>query len=107
MPPFLKDSLGSIIRALIAGPLAWFVTQGFFSESEAEQYGAAAAAFIIAAGWGIWQKYKSRQKLVTALASTKPTTEEAVMAKVADGRAPSVSTPVTVVPTVTAVEAGD
>jgi len=53
----------------------------------------------ISLGWGAWQKFKSRQKLVTALTMPVGTTENAVVAKIATGvGVPAVTTLASVVP---------
>lgn len=97
MKQMIQDAVGSIVRALVAGVVPLLVAWGV-TEADAKNFAAALAGMVSAAAWGVWQKYTSRKKFLTAMASG-PVTEVAVKAIVAAGMAPPVSTPTDVVPT--------
>jgi arginine exporter protein ArgO len=64
------------------------------------QWSLSAAAFLLVAGWAAWQKFKAKQVLVTALASSVPMSEQDAKAMVKDPSTftPSVTTPKDQVP---------
>jgi hypothetical protein len=75
---------------LLAG---YIVKAGIWSPDDASKYVAAGAMALITLGWSIWQKYGMRSKLVTALASNGPMSEDTAsrLSKAPD--APSVTSP--------------
>ena len=99
MNPLAQEALGSIVRATLLLLSGWFVQHGIWTDTDAEKYVGAAALAILAVGWSVWQKYKSRLKLVTALASSRPMSENAA-ASIAQYSAPSTMTASDTVPTV-------
>ena len=98
MNPLLREALGAIVRWVLAIGAGYVVKAGIWSEGDALAYTSAAALALVALGWSVWQKYKSRQTLVTALASSTPMTETLAKRRVALGLAPSVTGSADVIP---------
>jgi len=98
--PILQEALGSIVRWLLTGAAGYLVSKGIWTQDNATTYVSAAAVAILALVWSLWQKYKSRSKLLVALASPTPMTEHQAEAKVSQSMAPSTSMPKDVVPPV-------
>jgi hypothetical protein len=92
MNPLLVEALGSIIRAGLMILAGYLVKHGIWTDSDAANYVSAAALAIIGLGWSIWQKYKNRLTLVTALSGGPMTENDAKMLSQMPG-APSVATP--------------
>ncbi len=105
MNPFVEKILGSVIRTLLAGFVPWLIAHGMLSQGDAEQLASLAAGALVAGAWSMWEKYHSRQKLVTAIATPHPTTEAAVNAQVSAGMSPSVMTSREAMPELTPVTA--
>lgn len=82
MPILLSEFLGAILRALLAGAAGFFVQRGILTQGQSDTMLLAFTAWLLVAGWGIWNKYRSRIKFLTALDST---TEAEVKAKIAAG----------------------
>lgn len=95
MNPMLEAALTAIVRALLVGMAGWLVKHGVWTEGDATGYVAAGALAIVTLGWSIYQKYKDRLTLNTALMLAGKT-EDAVRADVAD---PTVPTPTATTPT--------
>ena len=87
MNPVISSSVGVVIRALLIAAGA----QGIFSDDQLGQI-VSALTIVASVAWSFYEKYRSRQKLVTALASG-PTTERAVEFTIQTGGAASVMTP--------------
>jgi hypothetical protein len=82
MNPLLAQALGAIVRWLLAFVSGWLVQRGIWTEADATQYVAAAAIAIVALGWSLWQKYKSRIHFRAALEMPAGTTEAKVAERV-------------------------
>jgi len=97
MNPMLRDLLASIFRYLLGYAGVWLVAKGIITPEQSQAYvnefsvGLTFAAAALAAG--LWSRYKSRQKLVTALAEPYAMSEDALQLRVKHGLAASVSTP--------------
>lgn len=97
MNPMLRDLLASIFRYLLGYAGVYLVTKGIITPEQSQAYinefsvGLTVAVAALAAG--LWARFKSRQKLVTALAEPHATNEAAVQRRVAYGLAPSVLSP--------------
>lgn len=103
IPVIVQQGIGVAIRVVIVFLAGWLAAHGGTSMSES-QIGHAvevATPVIIALLWGIWTRYGSRLKLVTAIANPQLQTEKEVEAHIADPTKanPSVLTPKDVVPT--------
>lgn len=99
MNPILQAALGSILRFFLAMGAGYLVKAGVWTGSDAETYVTAAALGLLTLGWSLWNKYKERQKLLTAIALPNLATEEEVVAHIADGKpTPPVTTPIDVTP---------
>lgn len=75
MNPILSAALGSILRWLLVFLAGYFVQAGIWSGAEAETYVTAAVLGLLGLGWSLWQKYRSRIKLIAALNAPAGTTE--------------------------------
>ena len=97
MNPMLAEALGSIVRAGLMILAGYLVKAGIWDASTAATYVGAASLAILGLGWSLWQKYKSRVKLLSALAMTDTTTESNLEARIKVGSTPivSVTTPKT------------
>lgn len=101
MNPMVRDLLVALFRYALGYIGVWMVSRGIITPEQSDAYisefsvGLAMAA--IALGLGLWARFKSRQKLVTAL-SMPATSENVVKKEVAAGNAPSVLTPAKQIP---------
>lgn len=99
MNPILSAALGSILRWALAIVAGYLVKHGVWDSAEAASYVAAASLGILSLGLSIWNKYRGRIKLLTALAMTPGTTEDEVKSHIAaGGPTPSVTTRTDAVP---------
>lgn len=99
MNPILSAALGSILRWALAFGAGWLVQHGIWTQADASTYVAAAAMGLLAFGLSLWNKYKGRVTLLTALTMPAGTTEDAVHAKMASGvPLPTITTPSSTVP---------
>lgn len=101
MNPLLVDALGSILRWLLALVAGHLVQRGIWTQADAATYVAAASVALLSLGWSLWSKYRSRLKLLTALASPVRTCEHALEQHIKSGAClPSTSTPKSSIPAV-------
>lgn len=91
--PLAAAAIGSVLRFGLAAVFGYFVRKGIWTDAEASTYITAAVSGLLALGWGLYNKYKGRVKLLTALATPHPTTEAHVEQMVANGQAPPASLP--------------
>ena len=102
--PFIKEIVGVVARALALYLAARYGMEVVSSDEISEVLSGVAVAGVL--GWSIFQKFKSRQKLVTALAAPRKMTEDEVKETVASVwvTTPSVTTPSDTVPVVPKLE---
>lgn len=93
MNPLLQEALGAIIRWALALGAGYLVRAGVWTDAQASTYVAALTLAALALGWSLWQKYRTRLKLVSALASPAVLSEKQVERNIAMGTAAAVSTP--------------
>lgn len=93
-----EESIGSIVRTILAALSGYLVQQALISEAQSQQFMIAAVPFLSALIWSLYQKYKGRVRLMTALASPMPMSENTLEKVVATGNTPSVATPQFLVP---------
>jgi hypothetical protein len=91
MNPFLNDILGAVIRTLAAGLVGWLVNHQLLSNDQAEAWVTGITGGALVLLWSIWQKYRSRRKLLTAMASDAGATEHEIEQVVQDGGSPPVT----------------
>lgn len=98
IPPFVQQIIGALVRAAVVWLAATFGAH--ISEDEAVKLTAQIAPVVAVLAWSLWQKYRGRQKLLTAAGSPKVMTESQVEALVKDPTVPtpSVLTPKTELP---------
>jgi hypothetical protein len=102
--PFLKDQATSILRKALSGLIPWLVATQLLDAGTAEQFITILAGLIVAGIWGFATGKFKREKMLTAQAMPRTSTEEQITAAVAAGLAPSVRTRADEVPVLTAVE---
>lgn len=93
MNPFVQDIGGAVVRTLIGIMLGWLVKQQLITGEQAEAWITGLSGAVIILAWSLYQKYTSRQKLVTALASPAGSTERRVEQVISEGDAPPVTIP--------------
>lgn len=99
MNPIVVEALGAILRWLLTLGAGYLVKAGIWTGSAAETYVAAAAMGLLTLGWSLWQKYKTRSRLLTALWMPHGTTEAQLDVHIGGGgQTPSVTTPADTVP---------
>jgi type VI protein secretion system component VasK len=105
IPTFVQQVIGAVVRAVIIWLAAYVAAHGgpSYADDQIGKIVAEATPVVLVVLWSIYQKYKSRQKLMFALASTAPTSENHVDAAMSSTQhqPPSVMTPPHEVPTVT------
>jgi hypothetical protein len=88
MNPLLQEALGSILRKLLTVAATWLVAQGYWTDTAAQQYVAAATLALLSVGWSLWTNYRKRLKIVTALAMPAETSERELIAQIKTGDVP-------------------
>ena len=99
MNPIVQEALGSVIRFALAIVAGYMVKAGIWSASDATTYVTAATLGLLSLGWSLWQKYRGRLVLLTALAMPAGKTENEAIDRVVSGApVPIVTTLPDVVP---------
>lgn len=99
MNPILQEALGSILRWGLAAGAGWLVEHGVWTSGNASVYVSAGTIALLSLGWSLWNKYKGRIKLLTALTMPAGTTEAGLQAQIKAGvPTPAVTTPAGTVP---------
>ncbi len=75
MSPMLSAALGSIIRWALSLVVPYLVSAGIWTADEATTYVTGLSLAILALGWSLWQKYRSRLKFLEALDAPAGTPE--------------------------------
>ena len=78
MNPMFAAAVGSIFRWGLSILAGYLVTRGIWSDAEAGIYVGAAAIGLTSLLWAIYEKYVSRAKLVTALATPGVKSEDQI-----------------------------
>lgn len=102
IPPFIQQILGTLVRALVVWLAGVLAARGIVvSDDQTMQVVAWLTPLVATLAWSLWQKFRGRQKLLTALGASKIMTEAEVEKRVADPGVPtpSVLTPKTEIPT--------
>ncbi len=89
MNPLFVSILGSFIRWALTLGAGWLVEHQVWAQDEAGGYVTGLTLALVTLLWAVWTRYKSRIKLLTALES-HPMSEDALHAKIADGKGASV-----------------
>lgn len=95
LPPFVQQVLGVLVRMAVVFLSGWVAAHGgsALSDDQIGKVVSAAVPVLAVLAWSVWQKYQSRRKLLTALASNGTLSENHVELMVGSGQAPSVLTP--------------
>jgi hypothetical protein len=67
--PMFQEAVKSLLRHVLTIGAGYLVARGIWTQDEATSYVGAAALALIGLGLALWDKYISRSKLVTALAT--------------------------------------
>lgn len=94
MPTIIQQWIGVLVRAAILMITTWVAAHGgpSFTNDQVTKVVTDITPVLAVLLWSFWQKYKSRQKLLTAQASPIRLSERHVEMLVASGQAPSVMT---------------
>lgn len=92
IPPFIQQIIGAAVRAFVMWVAGYLAARGVIvSDDQTMQAVAWLTPLAVTLSWSIWQKYRGRQKLLTALGSTKPMSEEQAEERIADPATPTPS----------------
>jgi hypothetical protein len=95
--PFVQKLIGSVVRAALVALGGFLSAQAIANPEQISSFVEAAIPVIVGLVWSVWEKYTSRQKLVTTQAIAE-VTEHQVEAKIKEGAAPSVTVAKNTVP---------
>jgi hypothetical protein len=101
MNPLFVAAVYQIIFAGLMFVAGFLVRWGVWSQEDAVKYMGGLALGLIGLGGMLWNKYKDRIKIVTALSSEKPMTENQLESQIAGGETAPANTPKHEVPEVT------
>lgn len=92
MPDIYKNMIGSLVRWLMSGAAGYLIAHGWLTTGQADQLLFTLGLAISAIGLSLWQKYRQKLKLFTALempAGSTPAQVNEVIAETpaADNRA--------------------
>lgn len=95
IPVFVQQVIGVFVRAAVIALATWVAAHGGpkFTEDQLTKVITEATPVVLVLVWSIYQKFRSRQKLLAAAASPHPLSENHVEMIVGSGQAPSVMTP--------------
>lgn len=104
IPTFIQQVIGAVVRVVVVWLAAFVAAHGgpTFADNEVAKVITEATPVVLVVVWSIYQKYKSRQKLMVAMASTAPVSENHLEMHLASVQPPSVLTPPHEIPTVQA-----
>ena len=94
----IENALRRLVPVLLAGLAPFLVEKLGVAADDAQLFVASLAAVLIAGLLSVWQTFRSRQVRLTMAATDGKITEEAALAKVSAGLAPSVLTPKNEIP---------
>jgi hypothetical protein len=75
METMFREYAGSIIRTLLLPVFALLAEKGYITADDSAQFALAVAAFVVAVGWGIWNKYGWKKTTIKAIKMDPPATE--------------------------------
>lgn len=84
MQTMITEYLTTLIRTLLAPIVAYLLATGFFTDSQVANFVGAVAVILVAAGWGLLNKYWWKQTVDVALtlpANSSPSKLQDVMEK--------------------------
>lgn len=99
MNPILQAALGSILRHFLTIAGGALVSKGIWTEGELTTYVTGFVVLILGLVWSIWNKYKSRSKILTALTMPEGSTEDELNTKFLTKESrPTITTPSNTIP---------
>jgi hypothetical protein len=95
IPTFVQQIIGTVVRAAVMFAVGWLAAHGGpqFTNDQVAKFVAEVTPVLAVLAWSIYQKYRGRQKLLTAQAAGSPVSENHVELMVSAGQSPSVLTP--------------
>lgn len=75
MHPLLQAALGAILRSGLTFGAGFLVQRGIWQQGEADQYVGGLTIFALTLGWSLWEKSRTRQRFLDALAAPNGTDE--------------------------------
>ncbi len=97
MNPVIIEIIASFVRWVLANAASFLIARGIWSQADAGRYTEFLVSGItlglISLALAVWSTFKKRQKLVTALSTPHPQTEEMLQNTISQGGAASVTTP--------------
>lgn len=104
IPIFFQQIVGTFVRAALVFASGWMAAHGgpSYTDDQLAKAVTSVTPVVVAVAWSIWQKYRARQKQLTA-AAIGPASENLVALLVGAGQAPSVLSPQHEPPTLTPV----
>lgn len=98
MNPLASAAIGSILRWALAIGAGYLVNANIWTGEEAGIYVTSATMALLSLGLSLWQKYRGRIKLLTALELAGATEHEVIALAALPTPSPPVSTPANQVP---------
>lgn len=96
--PFVQKLIGSVVRALLVGAGGYLVAKAVASEADVSGIVESLTPILAGLVWSFYEKYNSRQKLLTAQVMPAGATEEQVKAQIKFVGAPPVTLAIDQVP---------
>lgn len=106
MGEVILSVLAGLLRYALSGVTAWLIANGIATEGQIAKLITGLATGLGLVLWLVWQKYRERVRLLTALAMPKGTTLEDLKKRIAIGETVPADTPNDAVPTVKPTDAG-
>jgi len=85
MSQLIVTLLSSLLRMVLLGWFATLIEKGVWTEGQLTSLATGLAGFIVVAGYALWNHYRNRVKLLTALEAPPGTTEAAIIATIKAG----------------------
>src|SRR5688500_5158925 len=99
METLIKNTLGSLLRLVLGGLVAWLMEKGLMQPDQEAAFYAAIATALAAVAWAVWQNI-IRQRLLNTAAALPPVAIDVVKAMVKDKDFAPATAPSSVVPNV-------
>jgi hypothetical protein len=85
MSQLIVTLLSSLLRMVLLGWFATLIERGVWTEGQLTSLATGLAGFIVVAGYALWNHYRNRLKLLTALETPAGATEAEILEKIKKG----------------------